>query len=89
MVLGWLWWGILIPILWQFLIESVMLTLSGGIIGYLVGIEMGISAFLPFKASDSLSTFPLAFGTSTVVGLVFGILPAKTASNKNLIDILR
>ncbi len=78
-------------ILWQFLIEAVMLTLSGGMIGYLagLGVAMGISAFLPFKASVSLSTFLLAFGTSTVVGLVFGILPAKTASNKNLIDILR
>lgn len=78
-------------ILWQFLIEAVMLTLSGGMIGYLAGfgVAMGISAFLPFKASVSLSTFLLAFGTSTVVGLVFGILPAKTASNKNLIDILR
>ncbi|GMA69874.1 peptide ABC transporter permease [Leuconostoc litchii] len=78
-------------ILWQFLIEAVMLTLSGGMIGYLagLGIAMGISAFLPFKASVSISTFLLAFGTSTIVGLVFGILPAKTASNKNLIDILR
>ncbi|WP_036069481.1 ABC transporter permease [Leuconostoc citreum] len=78
-------------ILWQFLIEAVLLTLSGGMIGYLggLGIAMGISVFLPFKASVSLATFILAFGTSTVVGLVFGILPAKTASNKNLIDILR
>lgn len=78
-------------ILWQFLIEAVMLTLSGGMIGYLagLGVAMGVSAFLPFKASVSLSTFLLAFGTSTIVGLVFGILPAKTASNKNLIDILR
>lgn len=78
-------------ILWQFLIEAVMLTLSGGMVGYLagLGIAMGISAFLPFKASVSISTFLLAFGTSTIVGLVFGILPAKTASNKNLIDILR
>lgn len=78
-------------ILWQFLIEAVMLTLSGGMIGYLagLGVAMGVSAFLPFKASVSISTFLLAFGTSTIVGLVFGILPAKTASNKNLIDILR
>lgn len=78
-------------ILCQFLIEAVLLTVSGGIIGYLMGlgIAISISLFLPFKASVSLSTFLLAFGTSTVVGLIFGILPAKTASNKNLIDILR
>lgn len=78
-------------ILWQFLIEAILLTISGGMIGYLfgLGIAIGISSFLPFKASVSLSTFLLAFGTSTIVGLIFGILPAKTASNKNLIDILR
>ena len=78
-------------ILWQFLIEAILLTISGGMIGYLLGLgmAMGISSFLPFKASVSLSTFVLAFGTSTIVGLIFGILPAKTASNKNLIDILR
>lgn len=78
-------------ILWQFLIEAILLTISGGMIGYLfgLGIAMGISSFLPFKACVSLSTFLLAFGTSTIVGLIFGILPAKTASNKNLIDILR
>ncbi|MDR2660980.1 MAG: ABC transporter permease [Lactobacillaceae bacterium] len=78
-------------ILWQFLIEAMMLTLIGGMIGYLsgVGIAMLVSIFLPFKASVSISTFLLAFGTSTIVGLIFGILPAKTASNKNLIDILR
>ncbi|WP_420063193.1 ABC transporter permease [Leuconostoc lactis] len=78
-------------ILWQFLIEAILLTISGGMIGYLfgLGIAMGISSFLPFKASVSLSTFLLAFGTSTIVGLIFGILPAKTASNNNLIDILR
>lgn len=78
-------------ILWQFLIEAIMLTLSGGVIGYLGGlaIAMGISVFLPFKASVSLSTFLLAFGTSTIVGLIFGILPAKTASNRNLVDILK
>ena len=78
-------------ILWQFLIEAILLTISGGMIGYLLGlgIAMGVSSFLPFKESVSLSTFLLAFGTSTIVGLIFGILPAKTASNKNLIDILR
>lgn len=78
-------------ILWQFLIEAVMLTLSGGLVGYLGGlaVAMGVSICLPFKASVTLPTFLLAFGTSTIVGLIFGILPAKTASNRNLIDILK
>lgn len=78
-------------ILWQFLIEAIILTLTGGMIGYLSGIGLAkiISSFLPFKAIVTFSTFLLAFGTSTIIGLVFGILPAKTASNKNLIEILR
>ncbi|BDR59635.1 ABC transporter permease [Xylocopilactobacillus apicola] len=78
-------------ILWQFLIEAIALTLTGGVIGYLAGIGLAqaISSFLPFKATVTLSTFLLAFGTSTIIGLIFGILPAKTASRKNLIEILR
>ncbi len=78
-------------ILWQFLIEAIILTLTGGMIGYLSGIGLAkiISSFLPFKAIVTFSTFLLAFGTSTIIGLIFGILPAKTASNKNLIEILR
>ena len=78
-------------ILWQFLTEAIILTLTGGMIGYLSGIGIAkiISAFLPFKAIITFSTFLLAFGTSTIIGLIFGILPAKTASNKNLIEILR
>ncbi|BDR55606.1 ABC transporter permease [Xylocopilactobacillus apis] len=78
-------------ILWQFLIEAVTLTLIGGMVGYLsgLGIARAVSNFMPFKASVTFSTFLLAFGTSTIIGIVFGILPAKTASNKNLIEILR
>lgn len=78
-------------ILWQFLIEAIILTLMGGMIGYLGGIGLAqvISSFLPFKAIVTFTTFLLAFGTSTIIGLIFGILPAKTASNKNLIEILR
>lgn len=78
-------------IMWQFLLEAIILTVSGGLIGFALGYGTAvlISLILPFKAVVTLNTFLLAFGVSSSVGLVFGILPAKQASEKNLIDILR
>lgn len=77
----------------QFLLEAIMLTVSGGILGFLCGWGLAslISNFLPYgiKAVVTVYSFFLAFGVSTAVGIIFGILPAKQAANKNLIDILR
>ncbi|ATH00534.1 ABC transporter permease [Lacticaseibacillus paracasei] len=78
-------------IMWQFLLEAIILTVSGGLIGFALGYGTAvlISLMLPFNAVITLNTFFLAFGVSSSVGLVFGILPAKQAADKNLIDILR
>ena len=78
-------------ILLQFLLEAVMLTVSGGLLGFILGsgLAKAISLALPFKAVVTFNSFLLAFGVSAFVGIVFGILPAKQAANKNLIDILR
>ena len=78
-------------IMLQFLLEAVMLTTLGGIIGFLggAGLAYGIALALPFQAKMSLSSFVVAFIVSSTVGIIFGILPAKQAANKNLIDILR
>ncbi|MFT9049664.1 ABC transporter permease [Liquorilactobacillus nagelii] len=78
-------------IMLQFLLEAVMLTVTGGVLGFLfgVGLAKGISLALPFKAVVTFSSFLLAFGVSALVGILFGLLPAKQAANKNLIDILR
>ncbi|WP_245300404.1 MULTISPECIES: ABC transporter permease [Bacillota] len=78
-------------ILLQFLFEAMFLTLLGGIIGFALGaiISMSISVLLPFKAIVTLKSFVLAFSVSTLVGITFGILPAKQAASKNLIDILK
>ena len=76
-------------ILLQFLIESIMLTLSGGMIGVTLG-GVGtliINKFFPARLSF-LSIF-LAFGVSTLVGIVFGILPARRAANLSPINALR
>lgn len=80
-------------ILWQFLLEAVMLTVSGGITGFLIGwgISSVISLAIPYHihAVVTFSNFLLAFGVSSAVGIIFGILPATQASKRNLIDILR
>jgi putative ABC transport system permease protein len=76
-------------ILVQFLIESVVLSVAGGLIG--VGIAYGLSAvisqFIP--ASVTLSAVMLAFGVSATVGIVFGVYPARKASQLSPIEALR
>ena len=78
-------------IMTQFLFEALFLTGFGGIIGFLIGIGIAkaISNFLPFTAVVTVESLFLSIGISTLVGLIFGILPAKTAAHQNLINILR
>ncbi|MCO7128201.1 ABC transporter permease [Sporolactobacillus shoreicorticis] len=78
-------------ILLQFLLEAVLLTGMGGVLGFGIGCGLAwlISLFLPFRAVVGLESFILAFGVSAIVGIVFGIFPARQASKKNLIDILK
>nr|WP_239643112.1 ABC transporter permease [Oenococcus oeni] len=75
----------------QFLLEAVLLTTFGGLIGFGLGVGSAwlFSLLLPFKAVTTFGSFILAFSVSTIVGIIFGILPAKQAANKNLIDILK
>lgn len=76
-------------ILLQFLIESVMLTLAGGMIGVTLG---GVGTLIInrfFPARLSLVSILLAFGVSTLVGIVFGILPARRAARLSPINALR
>lgn len=83
----------------QFLVEATILTVTGGMIGFVVGAGLShllapllsgmFSGGINVKAHISIGAFLLAFGVSAAVGLIFGILPAKQAANKNLIDILR
>jgi putative ABC transport system permease protein len=75
----------------QFLIEAVMLTFIGGIIGVALGwgISFGVSALGILQAKVSLSSVLLAFGVSAVIGIVFGYYPAQRASKLNPIEALR
>ncbi len=76
-------------ILWQFLIESVLLSLTGGVTGILIGAGGSsiVNRFFPTKVS--LLAVLLAFGVSTLVGVIFGILPARKAAKLSPINALR
>jgi macrolide transport system ATP-binding/permease protein len=75
----------------QFLIESVVMTLSGGFIGILLGIatSAGMSYFAGWATKVTLSNIFLAAGFSIAVGMFFGIWPARKAEQLNPIDALR
>jgi putative ABC transport system permease protein len=78
-------------ILMQFLIESVVLSLMGGIIGIVIslGTVSAITAVLGFKTSVDLITIGLVLLFSGTVGIFFGFYPAKKAARLNPIDALR
>lgn len=76
---------------WQFLIEALALSMTGGLIGILLGIiaSMILSKVTGLDASVSLGSIILSFGFSAMVGVFFGYYPARTASRLNPIDALR
>jgi len=75
----------------QFLIEAIVLTFIGGIIGVILGwsISFGLSWSGLLQAQVSLSSVLLAFGVSAMIGIIFGYYPAKRASHMNPIEALR
>jgi putative ABC transport system permease protein len=75
----------------QFLTEAMMVSLSGGLIGIVVGVAIPLSAglFADVKIPISPVAVVVAFGVSCLVGLVFGILPANRAAHLNPTEALR
>jgi putative ABC transport system permease protein len=76
----------------QFLLEAVVLTLVGGIIGILIGatISMLVRTFVPsVPATLSYLWVTIGFAISVGVGLFFGYYPANLAANLDPIDCLR
>lgn len=75
----------------QFLTEAVMLTFAGGAAGVILGwtIAYIIASLGIIQTTVSVSSVLLAFGVSTLIGIVFGYYPAQKASALNPIDALR
>jgi len=78
-------------ILLQFLTESAVLTSLGGLIGVISGIIMAqlISSMMQIPVSISAPAILVAVVFSTLIGVVFGMLPAVQAANLNPIEALR
>jgi len=78
-------------ILVQFLMEAVILTGFGGIFGILFGVSLGVGIGSVFGIPPVFSPIYI-FGSmfvSTVIGVVFGVTPARKAANLNPVDALR
>jgi putative ABC transport system permease protein len=75
----------------QFLMESLVLSLVGGVIGIALGVgaSYGISKFSDWEFLISSSAILLGVGVSAVVGVFFGFYPARQAARLNPIEALR
>lgn len=79
-------------ILMQFLVESVLISLIGGLIGIIIGLALPVSARLiseQVRVPISYISVVVAFGVSFAVGVGFGLLPARRASQLNPTEALR
>ena len=79
-------------ILSQFLIEAVLLSVFGGLVG--IGIGVGLSALLPIISSSlatavTLNSVLIASGVSVLIGVVFGVLPAYRSARLQPVEALR
>jgi putative ABC transport system permease protein len=75
----------------QFLVETVVLSVGGGLIGVALGIitPIVVSQLTDMKTIVTLWSVLLAFGISGAVGIVFGLYPAKAAAQLDPIEALR
>lgn len=75
----------------QFLTESIILCLIGGIIGVVVGVAgaYGACAIVKIEPNVTIGTILLALFFSSGVGLIFGVYPAKKAAKLSPIEALR
>ncbi len=78
-------------ILFQFLVEAIVVTLLGGILGLAISFAASaiVASQTPLTPEISLPVVLIAVGISTLVGVLFGLWPALRAANKDPIEALR
>ena len=78
-------------ILSQFMIECLIISIIGGLIGIILGIGLGkaISIFANWTTIVSIKAIIAAFGISAGVGIIFGMYPARKAADLDPVDALR
>jgi putative ABC transport system permease protein len=75
----------------QFLFEAMMISITGGIIGVILGVSFAIlvSSLAGIPTVITISSILLSFGVAASVGLIFGIAPARKAAMQDPIQSLR
>jgi len=75
----------------QFLSESILISLGGGILGIVLGVFASylLEAITDIETILSINSIVLSFLVATLIGLIFGVLPAKSAANMKPIDAIR
>ena len=75
----------------QFLFEAIMISVSGGLIGVILGVSMAfvVSTFADIPTVITFTSVLLSFGVAATVGLIFGIAPARRAASQDPITSLR
>ncbi|MDD4754817.1 MAG: ABC transporter permease [Prolixibacteraceae bacterium] len=75
----------------QFLSESTLISVTGGILGIILGVALSriIMAVFDIKTIISAFSILISFGVSVLIGVTFGYIPAKRASNQDPVDSLR
>ena len=78
-------------ILMQFLIESVLISITGGVLGVAIGLmtTFGIKQFAGWPVSITISSIVLSFAVCTITGVFFGWYPARKAAQADPITALR
>ncbi len=75
----------------QFLIEAIFISLSGGIVGTIVGLAVPVSIriFTDYQIPIRVWSVIIALATSTLVGVIFGTLPANRAAQLDPVESLK
>ena len=80
-----------LSIMWQFLVESITLSLVGGVAGIMIGVALAavISAVSPLPFAIAIWSLGLGLGTTFLIGAVFGTYPAWKAAGLDPVEALR